>query len=59
MKNDIKKYIDSKNVIGDNEYKEMVKLFGKDAVDEYFNTILDEIDLTSTAVQDKYIGYLC
>lgn len=58
MKNDIKKYIDSKNVIGDNEYKEMVKLFGKDAVDEYFNTILDEIDLTSTAVQDKYIGYL-
>lgn len=50
MKTDIKKYIDSKNVIGDNEYKEMVKLFGKDAVDEYFNTILDEIDLTSTAV---------
>ena len=57
MKNDIKKYIDGKNVIGDSEYKEMVKLFGKEAVDEYFNTILDEIDLTSTAVQDKYIGY--
>ena len=60
MKNDIKEYVDSKNVINANCLNEMFKKFGKSRVLDFFEKLFDDenFDFNKVSNQNKYVGYL-
>ncbi len=60
MKNDIREYVDSKNVIDANCLNEMFKKFGKSRVLDFFEKLFDDenFDFNKESNQKKYVGYL-